>query len=71
MWLHLFATACIAERRERPYAAAMRLSATISADVQARSERRTTAKNLPSEVLEARSIAVAKRYSHIPVATTS
>jgi hypothetical protein len=41
----LFATALRAVRRERPHAAAMHLSATISADVQACSERRTNAKN--------------------------
>jgi hypothetical protein len=42
---NVFATALRAVRRERPYAAAMHLSAAISADVQAYSERRTNAKN--------------------------
>jgi hypothetical protein len=44
-WPDLFATALSAARRERPHAAAMHLSAAISADVQACSERRANAKN--------------------------
>jgi hypothetical protein len=41
----LSATALRAVRRERPHAAALHVSAVISADVKACSERRTNAKN--------------------------